>query len=535
MSEQFAGLGDNPKSFSFTARDVVAIGYRHKRVLVLCFLGIFFGVLLSGLLLPSKYRAETRLLVKRDRVDPIVSSQQNAPVVFHDTVGEEEINSEMEMIQSHDVLQRAVEKAGLNRKSSLSALLHPFQTDQNRMDKAVADLRADLQLEVLKKTNVISIAYESHDPQVAQNVLAALNEAYLQKHQEVHNPTGQVKFFDAQSQQYKLSMMAAEEQLKKFADQQGGVAPTTMRDLTLQKLADFNSQLDTTRASIAESKKRIADLEGQTQSTPSRIATSVKKGDNASVLQTLKQTMLTLEMKRTELLTKYQPTYPLVQEVDKQLADTRAALAKEESSPVREETTDQNPTYSYLTSEVAKAKADLSGFEARKTALEAVVNVYMAKAKTLEQQGIMQQDLTRTAKANEENYLLYLKKGEEARIADALDQTRILNVAVAQPPTVPSLPTRSPWVFGMVGLLLATAVSAGVVLTLDYTDQSFRTPSEVLSELNIPVLGAVPQQGNGHGNGNGNGHGNGNGNGHAKSGSYGSSDSRTKAATYDQR
>ena len=55
-------------------------------------------------------------------------------------------------------------------------------------------------------------------------------------------------------------------------------------------------------------------------STPTRLTTQVKKGDNAQVLQNLKSTLLTLEMKRTELLTKYQPTYPLVVEIDKQIA-----------------------------------------------------------------------------------------------------------------------------------------------------------------------------------------------------------------------
>ena len=276
------------------------------------------------------------------------------------------------------------------------------------------------------------------------------------------------------------------------------MAPATQRDLTLQKLADFNGALETTRASIAENQKRIADLEGQSHSTPTRLTTQMKSGDNAQVLQNLKSTLLTLEMKRTELLTKYQPTYPLVQEVDKQIADTRAALVKEETSPLREEVTDQNPTYAWVSSELAKAKADLSGFQARETALQAIVNVYMAQARKLDQQGIMQGDLMRTAKANEANYMLYTKKKEEARIADALDRTRILNVSIAQNPTIPSLPTRSPWIFGLVACLLASAVSLGVVFALDYADQSFRTPSEVLSELRIPVLAAVPVHRNGH-------------------------------------
>ena len=76
------------------------------------------------------------------------------------------------------------------------------------------DLRSDLQLEVMKKTNVISIAYESHDPRVAQKVLATLDDAYLQKHLDVHHPSGQFQFFDEQAEQYKKDMMAAEGQLK---------------------------------------------------------------------------------------------------------------------------------------------------------------------------------------------------------------------------------------------------------------------------------------------------------------------------------
>jgi protein tyrosine kinase modulator len=522
MNEQNFGNGNGGhRSYSFTARDVVAIVFRHQRVMVLCFAGVFVGVLLSALALPTKYRAETKLLVKRERVDPIVSPEQNAPMMFHDTVGEEEINSEVELIQSQDVLQKVVTTCGLDKKKLLSGILHPGETQQNRTDRAILQLRSDLQLEVIKKTNVISIAYESHKPELAQQVLSVLDKAYLEKHLEVHHPAGQVEFFDKQADAYKKDMMAAESQLAKFSSEQNGVAPTVQRDMVLQKLADFNSSLDTTRASIAEARKRIADLEAQSTSTPTRMTTQVKKGDNAQVLQNLKATLLTLEMKRTELLTKYQPTYPLVVEVDKQITDTRAALTLEETSPVKEETTDQNPTYAWVNSELAKAKSDLSGLEARETALQSIVNVHIAQAHKLDEQGIVQGDLMRTQKADEANYLLYTKKGEEARIADALDRTRIINVSVAQNPVVPSLPTRSIWIFGLVACMLASAVSLGVVFALDYADQSFRTPSEVMSELRIPVLAAVPSHqggGNGshkNGNGNGNGHGNGNGNGRA--------------------
>jgi len=524
MNQPSAMNANGHRSYSFTARDVVAIVFRHQRVMVLCFVGVVVGVLLSALVLPVKYRAETKLLVKRERVDPVITPEQNAPMMFKDTVGEEEINSEVELIQSQDVLHKVVTTCGLDGKKLLSNILHPGETPQQRTDRAILQLRSDLQLEVIKKTNVISIAYETHKPELAQKVLATLDKAYLDKHLEVHHPAGQAEFFDQQADQYRKDMMAVESQMSKFAGEQNGVAPTVQRDMVLQKLADFNGSLDTTRASIAEGEKRIADLEGQLKSTPTRLTTQMKKGDNAQVLQNLKATLLTLEMKRTELLTKYQPTYPLVVEVDKQIADTHAALTLEETSPVKEETTDQNTTYAWVNSELAKAKSDLAGLQARETALHAIVNVYMAQARKLEAQGIMQADLTRTQKADEANYLLYMKKREEAKIADAMDKDRMLNVSVAQSPVLPTLPTRSPWVFGLVACLLASAVSLGVVFALDYADQSFRTPTEVMAELRIPVLAAVPthrimgtglsKNGNGHGNGNGNGHGNGNGQSH---------------------
>lgn len=507
------------RPYSFTARDVVAIGFRHQRVMVLCFVGVVIGVMLSALALPAKYRAETKLLVKRERVDPVVTPEQNAPLMFHDTVSEEEINSEVELIQSQDVLQKVVTTCGLDKKTFLGSILHYGETQQNRTDRAVIRLRSDLQLEVIKKTNVISIAYEAHKPQLAQQVLATLDKAYLDKHMEVHHPSGQVEFFEQEADKYKKDMLSAEAELAKFADGQNGVAPNTQRDMILQKLADFSSTLDTTRASIAETEKRIADLEAQSHSTPTRLTTQVKKGQNAQVLETLKATLVTLENKRTELLTKYQPTYPLVVEVDKEIADTKSALAQEEAAPVTEETTDQNSTYVWVASELAKAKADLSGFQAREKSLESTVNWYKEKAKSLDEQAIRQGDLVRQKNADEANYLLYMKKREEARIADAMDKTRILNVSIAQDPVIPSLPTRSPWIFGLVACLLASAVSLGVVFALDYADQSFRTPAEVMSELRVPVLAAVPTQqlrsngfhrnGNGRSNGNGNAHGNG--------------------------
>ena len=180
-----------------------------------------------------------------------------------------------------------------------------------------------------------------------------------------------------------------------------------------------------------------------------------------------------------------------MQEVDKELAQTRASIATEEAKPVREETTDRNPTYAWINEELAKAKSDYAGLQASAIATQAIVNQYQARSRDLDQKGILEGDLLRNMKSTEENYLLYLRKREEAKMEDAMNNTRILSVAIAETPIVPTLPAISPLLIMVIGTLLAGILSLGLAFALEYLDPSFRTPSEVMDELNIPVLAAV--------------------------------------------
>jgi len=100
----------------------------------------------------------------------------------------------------------------------------------------------------------------------------------------------------------------------------------------------------------------------------------------------------------------------------------------------------------------------------------------------------VQQDMLRTTKANEENYLLYLRKQEEARISDALDHQRISNVLVAEAATVPFKAQGQRLLFVILGILFACLASVMVGLVIDRLDPSFRTPEEVQDFLGSPVL-----------------------------------------------
>ena len=114
---------------------------------------------------------------------------------------------------------------------------------------------------------------------------------------------------------------------------------------------------------------------------------------------------------------------------------------------LREDTTDTNPAYLWLTEELVKSRADLATFQARATATAHNVQLYRQMSLDLEQKNLEQEDLIRNAKARRTTSCYILRNGRKLRISDALDSKRILNVAISEPPTVPALPAHSPWLF----------------------------------------------------------------------------------------
>jgi uncharacterized protein involved in exopolysaccharide biosynthesis len=481
-------------SFSITGRDVAAVLFRHQRLLLVSFIVILAAVILSGLLSPA-YKAEMKILVRRERVDPVITAQPNtAPQLVQQDISESELNSEVQLLNSQDLLRKVVAETGLD-KAQRSGRLFSRVDESVEIAEAVRQLATKLKAEPLAKTNVIAVSYESSDPKLAARVLNSVAALYLQKHLELHRPSGEFKFFDQQTAQLRGGLERAENGLADYTRTEGVVSAQLERDLTLQKASDLEASLTQTRAMIAENERRISTLEGQVASIPARIVTQKRTLDNPQLLEQMKSTLLKLELQRTELLSKFDPHYRPVQEVEKQIQQTRAAIAAQNSAPLRDETTDQDPTHEWARSELAKDQTELSGLQALAAVEETALARYRSHARTLQEASIVQQDLLRTVKTDEENYLLYLRKQEEARINDALDRRGILNVAVAEEPTVPALPVRSSLLYGFLSVLLAGVTSVGLAFTADFLDPSFRTPDEVTAYLEAPLLAALPKNG----------------------------------------
>ena len=481
------------ESVSPTLRELAIVLFRQRTL----FVGVAGSIFLFAVVYAfagASYRAHARVLVRKGRSDPPATAQQNAPPDFSRVeVTEEELNSEVELLKDDDVLRRVVQANDLAAHDWLR-WLRPKEKEAARTERAAKKLAGQLKVESIKKTNLIAANYDSPDPQLAANVLRSLTRMYLEKHMEVQRPTGQLHFFDVQTEESKRQLEEAEQKLISFTTRHGVVMAAQQRDLALQRLDATEADYRLTQVEMAETAQRVEELEAQLAKLPERRVTQIRTADNPELLRTLKASLLDLELKRTQLLTKFEPNHRLVHEADEQIAQARAAIKSESLDPVRDETTDEDVNYAWAKAELQKAQVQMKGLRARATATSAHSAGYGALARQLGEDAITQDDLASSEKAAEENYLLYVKKREIARMGDALDQGGIVNVAIAEQPVVPALPVWSAAVVLLLGLGAGLSVGTGAAFATDYMDPALRTPEEVMACLEIPVLASLPEK-----------------------------------------
>jgi uncharacterized protein involved in exopolysaccharide biosynthesis len=470
-------------------RELGAVISRQRWIILGTVILVAVAMVLAGVWTPE-YAAQMKLLVLRHRVDAVISPEAVSPVVWGgDQVSEDDLNSEVELLKSTDLLRKVVVVTGLDHDPSLKR-----RTPEQAIAAAALNLEKHLKVEAIRKTNMISVRYVSRDPQMGSKVLNALSEAYAEKHLEVHRASGEMKFFDQQVSEYKRNLEESKQKILQMSEENGVVSPQQERDSALQRATEFDASASQAQQAVQEGSRRIATLRQQLATLKPQVTGSVRVTSNEALLGQLKEKLSALELKRTEMLGRYTPTYRPVQDLDGQIAELQNSIAKETSNPIREETTTANPIHQWAEGEMARTEAEVSAMETRAVAASAIAAQYRARADRLNRQGMAQEDLLRDEKAQEENYLLYMHKREEARSSDALDRRGILNVAIAQHPITPSYPLRTIQYAAMMTLLLCLTLGMSAAFVADLIVPSFRTTDEVVRYLDVPVLACLPKR-----------------------------------------
>jgi uncharacterized protein involved in exopolysaccharide biosynthesis len=267
------------------------------------------------------------------------------------------------------------------------------------------------------------------------------------------------------------------------------------KDLAVQRVNDFGATARQAWQAMEEGNERLEVLRNQLARMQPETVAAVRTSSNEQLLGQMKQNLSALELKRTDMAGRFTPTYRPLQDLDAQIAQLRISIAREVNSPQRDETRQPNPIYQWAQQELAKTQADVAMMKTRAIAATSISAQYQGKAQGLDQQGVVQQGLVRDAKTQEDNYLLYQHKLDEARISEALDRGGIMNVVIAQHPVTPTAPARTLQYAALMTLLICLTCGVSSAFVADLMVPSFRTSDEVMRYLELPVLACLPKAG----------------------------------------
>lgn len=489
---------------ALSVRDATSVWFRHKLLLVVTFLTIAVGTAVGTFMLPNEYESRMKILVKNLRAEVPITPERTTGTygAQGNDVSENQINSEIELLTSKDLLNQVVSECGLDKQGPSSmqrlGLKETPRNEAGRVEQASDRLAKDLVITPVKKANIIEVTYSSASPQLAAAVLRKLGDLYLEKRVKLHRPAGTYEFFKTQADSYEQQLRDAEKNLSTFQQSMNVVSLTQQKDITVQKMTEGKSKLLETDAFLQEVNQRIDKLQQQMPTVQPRIVTQSKALPNQYSAERLNTMLVELQNRRTQLLTKFRSDDRLVQEIDKQLETTRAALEKASGQTATEQATDLNPLRQTIETELARAKVDQAGAQARHSSLAGQMHDYETQLSRLEGSTAEYQDLTRRVKEAEDNYQLYSKKQEESRIADELDQNKITNVSLAESPVQPQLPKRPNRPLNLLlGVFLGALVSVGSVITAEFFRENVETPRELELLSGSQVLATIPKNGSG--------------------------------------
>jgi uncharacterized protein involved in exopolysaccharide biosynthesis len=323
---------------SASMRHVVEAAFRHRRMWMFIVVSVLLMAFAYTTFMPREYRSEMDILVQNTRADDQITPSRVNGMITINGVTEEQINSEIQMLQSRGLANVVVDPTWTTHLNT------SLTSDQLKAhDKAVDNFEKHLAVDLVRKSNVIHVTYAASNPRVATDTLNRLLAAFLAKQREIAQPPGTSKFFTDEAARYKTELDEAQQQLAQYQQQHQIVSLNDTEQNGDREINEAEAELRSTDAQISEDTERLGSQTRQLRGLPNRQATQQRIIPNDYSVERLNTMLAELQNQRTSLLTKFTPEDRTVQEIDKKIADTKVALgnaqhmtSQETSSDVRQ-------------------------------------------------------------------------------------------------------------------------------------------------------------------------------------------------------
>ena len=452
-------VGMNP------AQEFSLILKRRKGTIFFVFLIVTAVVTIGALTAPPTYNAESSLMVRIGReyiYRPEIGRSEAARMPSLS----EMVNSEVEILSSHDLAEQVVEELGVE-------LLYPdlLELEPDPMlavEKAVLRFRGSVTVRGVLESSVIKVGFEHTDPQVAADAVNLLVERFRDKHVEVF---GEVRsgFLEEQLNTRQAELTRAEDELANFKRDNGVYDLVEQRGLLLRRREDLETSLRTQDIQVAELQAKSGNLDGVPDATPvpanqipeakadlmtlhRELAAELRDLDLAPPDRSVEEAslrLLDLQLQENDLTRNYSAENRKVEGVREDIGLVRSFLESTEKRATSLDSTRREALQQKIAAVAAQidhlartqARIEIAALEIGRDRYARELADADEMIRHLDQQERKLRQLERALVSAESTVQTYLERVEEARIAEELDREKRINVRVIEKASRPLAPS----------------------------------------------------------------------------------------------
>jgi succinoglycan biosynthesis transport protein ExoP len=463
-----------------------AIAKRRWSILGLTLVVAVLAALIASSMRPL-YRGSATILIEQGK-SKVVSIEE---VYSQGLIQREYYQTQVEILKSDELAGKVVQKLKLTthpdfdvrqaepgwlaRLLAFGAPREPASPSEDQVLKAaVARFRNELQVQLVRNSQLVRISFSTHDRDLAGRVPNALAETYIENDLEARVAMTQKasEWLRARMGELRSKVETSEKALQDFRDREHIV------DAKGLAMSGASKQLEEFTRSLVEARQRRAEAEsayamvqqiraGRAQVSYDSIPAVLRN----PLVQRMKEQEADAEKRLSDAAKRYGPEHPKMIQAHAELDAARANTHRQ----IEDVVTGLSKEY-----EVAKAN-------------ESAVATALAQSKA-DIQGLNRKDfqlgiLERDVQQNRNLYEMFVNRLKETSAAGDLQSTIARVVDPSSAPPGPYAPNRTQIV--TIAASAALVIAAMLALLLDRLSNTINSTTDVETRLGMPVLGVL--------------------------------------------
>ena len=278
--------------------------------------------------------------------------------------------------------------------------------------------------------------------------------------------------------------------------QNGLTAVSTQAALLLEQQSRLTLAAAQARQSAADAAARDASLAASIAALPAQVLLAADRTSEAESGNS-RATLLSLQLHRQELASKYPADSPYIANIDRQIGALRGF---EQGHRLRSSTarnTGPNPAVEALALDLDGAAARHQGELVRADEVERQAATVRERLLEIGRLALEERSLVRDVDRADTRYAILVRRTENALAAESIEQARTGNVRITQLASPGRRASSGRALVLGVGLFVALLLAGATGLLRAILRDVMLTPTEAAHRLGLPLLASVPETGDG--------------------------------------